>query len=376
MDACAALGASARGDRLERMERSPHYRDGKFHNTHPQQDDLWTMLKKWVRGSDAVTAPTGEVPVVARTAADFDPAPASGLRITWLGHSTALIEIDGRRFLTDPQWSRRNSPVQWIGPVRFFPSPLPLDELPALDAVIVSHDHHDHLDPAAVEVLNAREVPFVVPLGVGAHLELWGVPRSRITELDWGEQTAVNGIAVHCTESRHFSGRGLLDRDATLWAGFALVGPRHRVYYSGDTALFPELAEIGARLGPFDATLIEIGAYDATWADYHLGPEQAVRAHQLVRGGLLVPVHWGTFDLAMHGWTEPAERVLVAAQQAGVRLALPRPGQPVEPASPPALARWWPELPWQTAEEHPVISSGLDSAPAAAGTGVLTGEVR
>jgi L-ascorbate metabolism protein UlaG (beta-lactamase superfamily) len=149
------------------------------------------------------------------------------------------------------------------------------------------------------------------------------------------------------------------DRDATLWTGWAIRGPEHRVYYSGDTAMFPELSEIGRRLGPFDASLIEIGAYDALWSDVHLGPEQAVEAHLLVRGGVLIPVHWGTFDLALHPWTEPVERLLVAAARAGTQVAIPKPGQIWTPGSPAPVARWWPDVPWRTAEAAPVVSTGL-----------------
>lgn len=359
IDAWVALGKRTSGERLDRIQRSPHFSDGKFHNSLPTQWDNWAMITKFLAGTDAVKIPTSKIPMITLSKTDFSTPSASGLRLTWLGHSTVLVEIDGARFLLDPQWSQRNSPTQWMGPARFFPPPLALEELPTIDAVLVSHDHHDHLDPVAVAELNTHEVPFVVPLGIGAHLEYWGVPPVRITELDWGEQTAVNGIAIHCTEARHFSGRGLLDRDTTLWAGFALIGPHHRVFYSGDTGMFPGLSDIGARLGPFDATLLEIGAYDDTWADFHLGPEQAVQAHKMLRGSLLFPVHWGTFNLANHGWTEPAERLLVAAREAGVAVAIPRPGEQVEPANPPRPVRWWPKLPWQTAAQHPVISSGL-----------------
>jgi L-ascorbate metabolism protein UlaG (beta-lactamase superfamily) len=243
--------------------------------------------------------------------------------------------------------------------VRFFAPPLSLDALPPLDAVLISHDHYDHLDLEAVRALNARGVRFVVPLGVGAHLEYWGVPIERITELDWWERTSIGRLEVHCTPARHFSGRAPWGMNGTLWSGWAVVGPEHRVYYSGDSAMFPGLAEIGGRLGPFDVTLLDTGAYDETWADYHLGPEQAVAAHVALRGRLLLPVHWGTFNLGLHGWTEPAERTLAAAALARVSVVVPRPGDLVDPTSVPEPVRWWPEVPWQTAEQHPVISSGF-----------------
>jgi L-ascorbate metabolism protein UlaG (beta-lactamase superfamily) len=228
-----------------------------------------------------------------------------------------------------------------------------------VDAVVISHDHYDHLDVPTVKALAARGARWVVPLGVGAHLRAWGVPDARITELDWWEAARVGDLTLTATPARHFSGRGLGDADRTLWAGWAIAGPAHRVFYSGDTALHEEFAEIGRRLGPFDLTMIESGAYDALWADVHLGPEQAVLAHRQVRGAVMLPVHWGLFDLALHGWTEPIERVLVAAERAGVRVASPRPGGMVEPAALGPAERWWPAVPWRTVEEAPAWSSGV-----------------
>jgi L-ascorbate metabolism protein UlaG (beta-lactamase superfamily) len=154
-----------------------------------------------------------------------------------------------------------------------------------------------------------------------------------------------------------------IDNDAKLWGGFALAGPGHRVYFSGDTGLFPALREVGSRLGPFDLTMIEVGQYDRAWPDWHIGPEQAVTAHQMVGGRVMLPIHWGLFNLAYHGWTEPIERALVAARRAGVTLVAPRPGQSFEPATPPAVERWWPEIPWQTGEQHPIVSTRMRSQP-------------
>jgi L-ascorbate metabolism protein UlaG (beta-lactamase superfamily) len=281
------------------------------------------------------------------------------LRVTWLGHSTLLLEIDGHRVLIDPVWGERASPFSFMGPQRFYAPLLPLAELPPIDAVIISHDHYDHLDVPTVKALATRGVQWVVPLGVGAHLESWGVAAGQITELDWWGNTVVQGLTVTATPARHFSGRGLGDAGRTLWAGWAIAGPAHRVFYSGDTALHDQFTAIGDKLGPFDLTMIEAGAYDALWADVHLGPEQAVLAHQLVRGTVMLPVHWGMFDLALHGWTEPMERVLVAAQRAGVRVASPRPGDMVEPSRVGAPERWWPATPWVPVEQAPAYSTGV-----------------
>ena len=315
------------------------------------------VFTDWVFGTEP-RRPAARIPVDQLTAATLR-EPSDDVRLTWLGHSTVVVEVEGRRFLTDPVLGDDRAGPGPFGTRRFFPAPIAVDALPRLDAVLVTHDHYDHLGEGTVRALAPRVSRWVTPLGVGARLESWGVAAASITELDWWEETDVMGVRVACTPARHFSGRSGTDRDRTLWGGLALVGARRRVYVCGDSGLTPEFSEIGERLGPFDATLIEIGAYGQAWADIHLGPEQAVAAHQMVRGGLLLPVHWATFYLALHGWTEPAERVLVAAERAGVRLALPRPGQPVEVAAPPPVARWWPALPWQTAEEVPIVSSGM-----------------
>jgi L-ascorbate metabolism protein UlaG (beta-lactamase superfamily) len=356
-DAYDALGTLPGGARAERLERSPQFRGGRFVDTLPRvEPDVWKATLRWL-GGNPYGAPAEPPPVVARASADFA-APPRGVRVTWLGHSTLLVELEGRRVLLDPVFGERCSPSRWLGPKRFHPVPIALEALPRLDAVVISHDHYDHLDHPSVLELKERGVPFVVPLGIGAHLEYWGVPPAQIHELDWWQQVTLAELTFVATPARHFSGRGL-GADRTLWAGWALLGKSQRAYYSGDTAMFEGFAQIGARLGPFDVAMIEVGAYDAMWADVHLGPEQAILAHQAVRGGLLVPVHWGTFDLALHSWVEPIERTLLAALAAGIPIVTPKPGQSVDSASPPAPERWWPQVPWKTDSEAPVVSSGL-----------------
>jgi L-ascorbate metabolism protein UlaG (beta-lactamase superfamily) len=311
-------------------------------------------------GSD-FREPTEPLPVVRRRGVEF--ADAADFRVTWLGHSTLLVELDRARVLVDPVWGDRASPMPFAGPKRFFAPLLPLDALPPLDAVVISHDHYDHLDESTIRALADRVPRFIVPLGVGAHLEAWGVAPERITEADWWDRVEIDHpdtgrVELVSTPARHFSGRFLTDRDATLWSGWAFIGSDRRIFYSGDTALTPDFAEIGERLGPFDLTFVESGAYNAAWADVHAGPEQAVAIHQMVRGEVFVPVHWGMFDLSLHGWTEPAERIRIAAEAAGVRVAFPRPGESVTLDDLPA-APWWPDTPWRTAAEAPVVSSGL-----------------
>ena len=325
---------------------------GRFHNAQAILTDYrGALLSLLRRAPDSM--PRTPVPVLHPTGASLASASREGLRATWLGHSTVYLEVDGVRILTDPVWGERASPLMGLGPKRFSAPLIALEDLPVPQAVVISHDHYDHLDRVTIRRIRHWETRFIVPLGVGARLVAWGVPQARITELDWWAATRVNELEVTCTPARHASGRWLFDKDRTLWGGFAFTGPRHRVYFSGDTGMFAGFQEIGDRLGPFDLTMIEAGAYDRAWPDWHLGPEQAVRAHVLVRGGTMLPLHWGLFDLAAHGWTEPIERVLAAARTAGTSVCTPRPGESFEPGLP-GFSPWWPALPWKTALEAPI----------------------
>jgi L-ascorbate metabolism protein UlaG (beta-lactamase superfamily) len=282
--------------------------------------------------------------------------PSSGLRLTWFGHSSMLIEIDGHRFLTDPVWSDRVSPLTWVGPKRYYPPLIALEKLGKLDAVLISHDHYDHLDHRTIIAMKDWDTKFIVPLGVGAHLEYWGVAPEKIIEVDWWEHTKFGALEVVSTPVRHASGRHVFDKDATLWSSYALVGPQHRVYFSGDSGLLTELQDIGEKLGPFDVAMVEVGQYHRAWPDWHMGPEQAVTAHHLVNAKVFFPMHWGLLTLAYHSWTEPIERSVLAAQKDASTIVTPKPGQSIEPDLALPTARWWPTLPFETAEQHPIVS--------------------
>jgi L-ascorbate metabolism protein UlaG (beta-lactamase superfamily) len=266
--------------------------------------------------------------------------PESGLRATWLGHSTVLLEIDGLRVLTDPVWGERASPYGFAGPRRFQPVPVAIEALPPLDAVVISHDHYDHLDYPSIVALAGLDVPFVTSLGVGAHLEAWGVRPERIVELDWWQAARLGALELTAAPSQHFSGRGLR-RNATLWSSFVIAGPRHRVFFSGDTGLTPEYAEIARMLGPFDLVMLEVGAFHPSWGQIHLGPENALEALRLLGGGAFLPVHWGTFNLAIHAWDEPAETLLELGPRRGAQLVMPRLGEATEPTHLEHVQPWW-----------------------------------
>jgi len=335
------------GLRRERMRASPQAKDGRFHNLDDVKPDLKGLAPPIAAEflfQGARRAPQAPLPT-------HDPretwlrGPETGLRVTWLGHSTLLLEIDGVRILTDPVFGDRASPVSFMGPKRFHPVPVPISGLPEVDVVLLSHDHYDHLCRASFMEIARLPVQVVTALGVATHLEAYGVAPERIHELDWHESVELPGVRFTATPAQHFSGRGLGDRNSTLWASWVIQTERHKLFFSGDTGLFSGLRDIGQRHGPFDLTLLEIGAYHPAWGSIHLGPENALTAHHMLQGRTLLPVHWGTFDLALHTWDEPAEQLFRLATERDTRLLLPRLGQPLEPKRVAEPAAWWREIP-------------------------------
>ena len=342
------FGGELAGERLARARANPHYRDGRFVNPLPPAEYTWgyawTLLKGTLFGSE-VRVPPGALPVVPVTAASLaTPPPNPGLRAFWIGHASLYVEIDGVRLLFDPVFSEHASPFA-LGPKRFHPPPIALADLPPIDAVLITHDHYDHLDLRTIEQLardNERTL-FVVPLGIGAHLERWGVPAARIRELEWGQQQTIGAVRVASTPARHYSGRRLGDRNATLWTSWSVLGARHRFFVSGDTGYSEHFRAIGEQFGPFDLAFVKVGAYGpgAPWLDIHMSAEDAVRAARDVRAKRLFPEHWGTFNLAFHAWDEPIRRTLAAAREQGLEVVTPRVGEIVDADAPFASSAWW-----------------------------------
>ncbi len=350
------MGGAPSPERAARMAKSPNSKDGIFVNKQALWNDVWGSIASIFEKSP-VSAPDGPLPVATDTAERLAKPPQTPLRVTWLGHSTVLFELDGKRIVTDPIFGRAPFPVPALGPQRWYEPPLALEKLQDVDAVLISHDHYDHLDHPTIAQMSQWDTTFITPLGVGAHLEYWGVDPSKIIELDWWDEHKIGPVRIVATPSRHASGRHLTDQNRTLWASYAILGSERRVMFSGDTGLHDDMRTIGERFGPFDLVMIEVGAYHKTWPDWHIGPEQAIVGHQMMKGKLFVPIHWGLFDLASHGWTEPIERVWVAAEKAKATFATPRPGQVMDIDAPPQPERWWPDVPWKTAQEDPLIST-------------------
>lgn len=322
---------------------SPQWSHGRFRNkvaapptvSRENRTTLWDFF--FNKPKD--TVPHGTIPVQAITRAELDAAPDHSL---WrLGHSTVLMKLGGAFFLTDPVFSKRASPVQWFGPRRFHAPPISINDLPPIRAVILSHDHYDHLDKAAIRKLAPKVQDFVTTLGVGQRLIRWGVPAEKVHEFDWWQETAIDDVTLVCTPAQHFSGRGLRDGNSTLWCSWVIAHGDRKIFFSGDGGYFDGFREIGRRHGPFDLSLMEDGAYNAAWPYVHMAPEQSVQAHVDLGAKVMLPIHNGTFDLSMHAWFDPFERVTALARQHGVRLATPRIGQRIDIGDPPPSETWW-----------------------------------
>lgn len=335
---CGARPAAA-------YDQSPQFGDGHFRNPAGKSalgfvgtlGVMWKML--FEKPADAT--PLAPIPVQALTRQALLDAPDDSL---WrLGHSTMLMKLDGHFWLTDPVFSERASPMSCMGPKRFHAPPLTIDELPPITGVIISHDHYDHLDHDAIQALAPKVQHFVTALGVGDRLIAWGVPAAKVVQLDWWQDTRVEGLKIVATPAQHFSGRTLADGNRTLWASWVIDTGQTRIFFSGDTGYFDGFARIGERYGPFDLTMIETGAYGADWPDVHMQPEQSLQAHLDVRGKVLMPIHNGTFDLALHPWTEPFERITALAQAQGVPLTAPHMGERLDIRAPAPSTHWWRE---------------------------------
>ena len=322
---------------------SPQHDGQRFRNVKPRPVEgfgktlsiAWNVLFNKPRG----TVPAGALPVDTLTRDDLHAAPDRSLYR--LGHSTMLLKLRGQYWMTDPVFGERASPFRRVGPKRFHAPPIALEALPPLHGIILSHDHYDHLDRETVLALAETTNVFLVPLGVGDRLIEWGIDAAKVRQFDWWQGTEIDGLQFTATPAQHFSGRSLFDGNSTLWASWVIVDDDLRVFFSGDTGYFDGFKTIGERLGPFDVTLLETGAYDAHWPYVHMQPDETVQAHIDLRGEWLLPVHNGTFDLAMHHWHEPFERVTSLSAAHGIALSTPRMGERLDLAAPHRGERWW-----------------------------------
>ncbi|WP_375754131.1 MBL fold metallo-hydrolase [Vibrio sp. HN007] len=324
-------------------EKGAEQEKGKFRNSEIQYEtsmgNIWDYFKKSMEVKREAAVPNGEIPVQQLSNEVLENQTEDA--IYRLGHSTILMKLNGEYVMTDPVFSDRASPVQWIGPKRFHQAPISIEELPNIKVVIISHDHYDHLDKAAIKKLNDKVEHFVTPLKVGDYLIEWGVDKNKVTQLDWWQEKQIDGLKLVATPAQHFSGRGLLDRDQTLWASWVIQSENTNLFFSGDGGYFGGFRDIGEKYGPFDLTMVESGAYNELWSEIHMLPEQSVQAHIDLKGKAMLPIHNGTFDLSMHEWYEPFEVISDLAMERNVQLVTPKFGEPVPVKAPQANYAWW-----------------------------------
>lgn len=337
------FGAKSKGEYKVKLENSENFRDGKFQNiseTVVMGKMDWSTVPGYFTNGDKV--PDWSIPVDKISKDYFENFPDSLTRLTWFGHSALLLEIDGKKIFLDPMLGSVPAPHPMLGSKRFNDTlPIAIENIPDLDAVLISHDHYDHLDYGSIKKLNGKVGHFYVPLGVGAHLRSWGVSSEKITEMDWWEQIDFHGITLASTPARHFSGRGPLDKASTLWCSWVIKGKHKNIFFGGDSGYDPSFSEIGKKYGPFDFAMLECGQYDKQWPEIHMQPEETVQASIDLKSKLLMPIHWGAFKLGLHSWTEPAIRVTKKAAELNVKLATPRIGQPIVLGEVIPSSNWW-----------------------------------
>jgi L-ascorbate metabolism protein UlaG (beta-lactamase superfamily) len=341
-----SFGKLPSGTRLEKIQTSPNYQNGRFENLvetplMAQGSSYWKMLTKFVRkGVDR--APVNPLPFVKT---DLISTLPEQTRIVWFGHSSYLISTAGKHILVDPLFSRRASPVQFAGMKSYEgTNAYSTADMPPIDLLIISHDHYDHLDYGSIVALQSKVKLFCTPLGVGQHLIHWGVDPGKVIELDWWETDhSLPGFEVIATPARHFSGRGF-SNNKTLWASFVLKTKDSRIFVGGDSGYDDSFKAIGEKLGPFDIAMLECGQYDVQWPYIHMMPEQVAQASLDLKARVLMPVHWAKFSLALHPWKEPIERLTRRAAVMGITVTTPLIGEPVVLNSEYPSSRWWQDL--------------------------------
>jgi L-ascorbate metabolism protein UlaG (beta-lactamase superfamily) len=345
MSILPVFGKAPSGPRLQRIRHSPNYSGGSFQNLVPttvarKDTSILKMLKEY-RNRPANTAPPRPIPHVST---DLRSLPDDQATIVWFGHSSYLLKIDKTHILVDPVFSGNASPVSFFAKAFAGTNTYGVDDLPAtIEAVLLTHDHYDHLDYKTILRLKDRTKHFYTSLGVGAHLEFWGIEPGRITELDWWESCNIGDMNLTAAPARHFSGRSL-KRGGAIWSSFVLKTPGYNLFLGGDSGYEEHFKAIGERFGPFDLAILECGQYGQNWPYIHMMPEQTVTAAQDLRATTLLPVHWAKFTLSLHPWDEPIRRVTAAAAKAGLPLTTPRIGEPVVVNRHYPADAWWEDL--------------------------------
>ena len=328
--------------------KSGHYnaKEGEFVNLIPTRQmtggSTASVIWKFLFHKSKQAAPPGPLPTQPLDSLAITRKTPELVRVTWFGHSASLVEIAGQNVLLDPMLSIEMGPVSWATPNRYNRTlAIAPEKLPPIAAVLISHDHYDHLDYATIRKIKDKVGHFYVPLGVGPHLRKWGVAPAQIVEMNWGDSAKIPGLTLRCTPSRHFSGRGLGNHNSTLWCSWVMQTPTKRVFYTGDGGYGPHFAAIGRQYGPFDLALVECGQYNEAWAEIHMQPEQSVQAARDVRAAVMLPVHWGAFTESLHAWNEPVTRATAEAARLGQVITTPHLGEQVILGAELPKSRWW-----------------------------------
>ena len=333
----------------------PIFEDGKYFNPFPI--DSSKIVKRpqrgffgWFASKKNTTKPVDYLPYQKVDVERAFPKNKDSLYVTWIGHSSLLLQVDGVKFLIDPVFTNNVSPVSLVRISRFQKkAPVSADELPELDAVFISHDHYDHLNADAITSLEPKVSHFIMPKGVGQYFRMWKIPEEKIREYSWWEEGEIKGksgqtLRFACTPAQHYSKRSLFEKNNALWSSWVFMGSAHKVFYSGDSGYNFHFKQIGEQYGPFDLTFIENGQYSVHWPQNHMFPEQSVQANLDLKGKVMIPVHWGSFDISIHDWWEPIERAVAEAKKQNVRLLTPKIGQTLVIDENTKTDNWWKEF--------------------------------
>lgn len=341
------FGQKASDKKKHNYEKSANYKDGKFMNlggvkmksfSFSEYIDL--TIKFFSSQPNAI--PEGTVPVEKVDSVAISNYEYKEPRVIWFGHSALLLQIEGKNILLDPMFGDVPAPHDLLGKPRFNKKlPIAVEKLPQIDAVIISHDHYDHLDYGSIIKLKDKVKAFYTPLGVGNHLESWGVDANKITELDWWGEATYEDLKLICTPSQHFSGRGLTDAASTLWSSWVIQSKRDNVYFSGDSGYASHFKQIGDKFGPFDFAMLECGQYNEMWSEIHMMPSQTVQASIDLQAKIMMPIHWGAFKLALHEWTDPVEKATKRASELEVQITTPKIGEEIIVGEKYPQSRWW-----------------------------------
>lgn len=326
------FGGKVSEDQKQHYKLSKNYTEGKFENvTAINMDmslkDMGSLMIKMMRKIPNAI-PDNSIPIEKIEAASIK-TPEDSTRLYWFGHSTFLIQIDNKNILIDPMFGDVPAPHPMLGTKRFSKElPIEIEQLPKIDAVLLSHDHYDHLDYGSIQRLKDKVNTFYTPLGLSAHLLKWGIEKERIIELDWWQETVFQGLTFKCTPAQHFSGRKF-SRNNSLWCSWIIESESDNIFFSGDSGYASHFKEIGEKYGPFDFAMLECGQYNEMWPDVHMFPEQTAQAGLDLRAKQFMPIHWGAFKIAMHTWTDPIERVSKKAKELNIKLITPKIGEPI-----------------------------------------------